>query len=284
MKKLNRRLFFKTAGTGIAAGVFVPRVLAEEIPASPSVSAGIALPLELGLASYTTKEFSLDETINITRRVGLKHLGLKSFHLPLDASEADCKAAAEKIAAAGIDFYSAGVIYMNKKEEVDQAFRYAKACGIRIIVGVPAHDLLTYSETMIKQYNIMLAIHNHGPGDNVYPTVPGIYEKIKNMDKRMGICFDIGHIVRLDREPVTEFKQCFDRILDIHIKDVDKRSADGVPVEAGRGLIDIPGFMREVVKLKYQGIVSFEYEKDPKDPLPGLAESVGYIRGVLNAI
>ncbi len=68
------------------------------------------------------------------------------------------------------------------------------------------------------------------------------------MDKRMGICFDIGHIVRLDREPVTEFKQCFDRILDIHIKDVDKRSADGVPVEAGRGLIDIPGFMREVVK------------------------------------
>ena len=86
MKKLNRRLFFKTAGTGIAAGVFVPRVLAEEIPASPSVSAGIALPLELGLASYTTKEFSLDETINITRRVGLKHLGLKSF-LPENKQE-----------------------------------------------------------------------------------------------------------------------------------------------------------------------------------------------------
>jgi inosose dehydratase len=283
MEKQNRRTFLKTAGIGIAAGAVASDLLA--MNAKPVLKHAVKnLPLELALASYTTREFSLDETINITRRVGLCHLGLKSFHLPLDASEAECKAAADKIKNAGIDFYSAGVIYMNKKEEVDQAFNYAKACGIRIIVGVPAHDLLAYTEAKIKAYDIMLAIHNHGPGDDVYPTVPGIYDKIRNMDRRLGICMDIGHVVRLDRDPIAELKQCFDRILDIHIKDVDKSTPEGEAIEAGRGVIDLPGFLRSLLLLKYKGILAFEYEKDPKDPLPGLAESVGYVRGILASI
>jgi len=284
MENFNRRSFLRTAGLGLTASAIAGNVMARGSVNIPVVQTGAKGTPELGLASYTTREFSLDETIKMAQRCNLKHLGLKSYHLPLEASEADCKAAATKIQAAGIDFYSAGVIYMNKKEEVDQAFNYAKACGIRIIVGAPAADLLTYSENMVKQYNIMLAIHNHGPGDNVYPTVPGIYEKISAMDKRMGICMDIGHIVRLDRDPVAEFKQCFDRIIDIHIKDEDKRTEEGVPVEIGRGVIDIPSFLKDVIRLGYKGIVAFEYEKDPKDPLPGLAESVGYVRGVMSAL
>jgi hypothetical protein len=35
------------------------------------------------------------------------------------------------------------------------------------------------------------------------------------------------------------------------------------------------------LKIKYQGLVGFEYEKDSKDPAPGLAESVGYTKGLL---
>jgi inosose dehydratase len=284
MELQNRRSFLKTSGTGVAASALTLPLLGLELPATFSSPSGMPVSVELGLASYTTREFNLDQTIAMALRVGLKHLGLKSFHLPLNAPEADCKAAADKIRAAGIDFYSAGVIYMNTREEVIQAFNYARACGIRIIVGVPAHELLSYTEEMIKQYNIMLAIHNHGPGDNVYPTVTGIYEKISKMDKRMGICMDIGHVVRLDRDPVTELNQCFDRIFDIHIKDEDKRTAEGAPVEIGRGIIDIPAFLRSVIRLKYNGIVAFEFEKDPKDPLPGLAESVGYVRGVISAV
>jgi inosose dehydratase len=176
------------------------------------------------------------------------------------------------------------VIYMNKKEEVDQAFNYARACGIRMIIGVPAVELLSYAESMIKQYDIMLAIHNHGPGDLVYPDVTGIYEKIGKLDKRMGICMDIGHTVRLDRDPVSDLNQCFDRILDIHIKDVDKKAADGETLAIGRGVIDIPAFLKELKRLNYKGILSFEYEKDEKDPLPGLAESVGFVNGVMASI
>jgi sugar phosphate isomerase/epimerase len=281
MELHNRRKFLKTTGLGIAAGAVTSKVLAAGVTFPTGAHTGVQGSFELGLASYTSREFSLDDTISMAQRVGLKHLGLKSFHLPLESSEAECKAAAAKIKSAGIDFYSAGVIYMTKKEDVDQAFNYAKACGIRIMVGVPAPELLSYTESMISQYNIMLAIHNHGPGDEIYPTVPGIYEKIAKMDKRIGICMDIGHVVRLDRDPVKDLNQCFDRIFDLHIKDEDKRTSEGAPVEIGRGIIDIPAFLREVIRLKYNGILAFEYEKDPKDPLPGLAESVGYVRGVL---
>jgi inosose dehydratase len=281
MEKHNRRTFLKSTGIGIAAGAIAPRLLAAQPSAIKARHLSENANFELGLASYTTRAFTLDQTLAMAQRVNLKHISIKSFHLPLDASENDCKAAAEKIRAAGIDFYSAGVIYMNKKEEVDQAFNYARACGIRIIIGVPAVDLLSYTESMIKQYNIMLAIHNHGPGDLVYPDVPGIYEKIVHLDERMGICMDIGHTVRLNRDPVSDLNQCFDRILDIHMKDVDKRAADGATVEIGRGVIDIPGFLKELKRLNYKGILSFEYEKDEKDPLPGLAESVGYVRGAL---
>jgi sugar phosphate isomerase/epimerase len=238
----------------------------------------------LGLASYTTKEFSLDETIAMAQRVGLKHLGLKSFHLPIDASADQCKAAAAKIREAGIDFYSAGVIYMNTREEVDQAFRYASASGIRMIIGVPAHALLAYTEEKVRDTGISVAIHNHGPGDLVYPTVQGIFQKIETLDKRIGICLDIGHIVRLGNDPTAELTAYFSRVMEIHIKDEDRKDAEGQPIEIGRGVIDIPGFLKEVLRLNYQGILSFEYEKDPKDPLPGLAESVGYVKGVLASL
>lgn len=284
MEKQNRRTFLKSTGIGIAAGTIAPVLIAGEAPVTGSLRLPEKSKFELGLASYTTRAFTLDQTISMAQRLNLGHICLKSIHLPLDASENDCKAAADKIKAAGIDFYSAGVIYMKKKEEVDQAFKYARACGIRMIVGVPAVELLSYAESMIKQYNIMLAIHNHGPGDLVYPAVTGIYEKIVELDERMGICMDIGHTVRLDRDPVADLDQCFDRIFDVHIKDVDKKAADGATVEIGRGVIDIPAFMKELNRLKYKGIISFEHEKDEKDPLPGLAESVGYVKGVLTSV
>jgi inosose dehydratase len=126
-----------------------------------------------------------------------------------------------------------------------------------------------------------LPIHNHGPGDKRYPRPADVYEKICALDPRMGLCIDIGHTVRFgdDLNRVTE--QFADRLLDVHMKDVSAAAPEGLCVEAGRGVIDLPGFLRTLLKIGYLGVVSFEFEKDGKDPLPGLAESVGYVRGVL---
>ena len=104
------------------------------------------------------------------------------------------------------------------------------------------------------------------------------------LDQRIGLCIDIGHTKRLGLDPSEAAKKYADRLHDVHIKDVSAETAEGSTIEIGRGVIDIPKFLRTLQKIDYQGNVSFEFEKDGKDPLPGVAESVGYVRGVLSVI
>ena len=120
-----------------------------------------------------------------------------------------------------------------------------------------------------------------GPGDKVYPTPEVAYEKIKGLNKRLGLCIDVGHVARYGEDPVKAIKSCADRIFDMHLKDVSKAAADGHCCEAGRGVIDLPAVMKALIEIEFDGVASFEYEKDADDPLPGLAESVGYVRGIL---
>lgn len=240
--------------------------------------------LKLGLASYTLRKFSLDEVIDISKRLQLNSIALKSMHMPLDSSAEDIKSMAEKIKSAGLDLYGAGVIYMKTEQEVENAFEYAKNAGLEMIIGVPNHDLLPLVEKKVKDTNIKLAIHNHGPGDDLYSSPNDIHAKIKDLDKRIGFCVDIGHVVRIGQDPVQMIEKYKDRLYDMHIKDMDKAEPKGKAVEIGRGIIDIPKVVKALNKINYQGYVAFEYEKDADNPVPGLAESVGYIRGVMAAV
>ena len=173
---------------------------------------------------------------------------------------------------------------MKSEKEVENAFAYAKQAGMKVIIGVPDHQLLPIVDKKVKEYNIAVAIHNHGPGDEIYPLPSTIYEKIKGLDKRIGICIDIGHTQRMGVNPIESIVRFKDRILDVHIKDVSASNESGTTVEIGRGVIDIPGILRILIKINYTGMVALEFEKDKNDPLPGLAESVGYVRGVLATI
>jgi sugar phosphate isomerase/epimerase len=155
---------------------------------------------------------------------------------------------------------------------------------MEVIVGVPNHDLLSLVNEKVKEYDIKVAIHNHGPTDKVYPTPESAYERIKNLDSRIGVCIDIGHTQRAGIDPSESAIRCADRLLDVHIKDVTAATKEGQTVEIGRGVIDIPKFCRTLLKLNFKGTAAFEFEKDGKDPLAGVAESVGYVRGVLSVL
>ena len=137
---------------------------------------------------------------------------------------------------------------------------------------------------VVQWGSIEVAIHNHGPGDKIYPTPESIYQKVEKLDPRIGLCIDVGHTLRIGADPVADSERFADRLLDLHIKDVTAAAPEGQTLEIGRGVIDIPALLRTLIKIKYARIVSFEYEKDENDPLAGLAESVGYIRGALAAI
>ena len=277
MKEKTRRDFLKISGLTAAASFVSLNSPKAKISVKKS-------KLKLGLASYSLRKFNQEETIAMAKRAGLDYMCFKSMHLPLDSTIDELKSGVKNVKEAGQQLYGGGVIYMKSKEQVDQAFEYAKNAGMSVIVGVPEHELLEYTNDKIKQYDIKVAIHNHGPGDETYPSPESVYEKIKDLDSRFGLCMDIGHTQRIGIDPTEAAKKYFSRLFDIHIKDVDKAKEDGKTVEIGRGVIDIPKFLKLLVDRRYEGVVSFEYEKDAEDPLPGLSESVGYVKGCLDSI
>ena len=288
MKSLEtRRKLLQTTTVGAAAwlagGAGVPNPPARaagQVSRARSQKTGF----ELGVASYTFRQFHLDQALAMTKRVGLTHICLKSMHLPLEAKPPEITAAAAKVSGAGLMLDSCGVVYMSSEEQVRQAFDYAKAAGMKTIIGVPSPKLLPLVNEKVQQYDIRVSIHNHGPGDRTYPVPESAYEKIQDLDKRIGLCIDIGHTFRYGVDPIASIRKYADRLLDLHIKDVTAPVPDAQEVQVGRGAIDIPEVLRTLRQVKFAGVASFEYEAQPADPLPGLAESVGYVRGVLAAL
>lgn len=275
---ITRNQFLKTLGISAAATLTGVHGLASPKSIQPRVKPDSRL--NLGLTSYTLRKFNLDEVIKVSKRLAFKSVSLKSMHMPLESSAEEIKSMAAKVRDAGLDLYGAGVIYMKTAKDVDNAFDYASAAGLAMIVGAPGHELLPQVNELVKKHNIKLAIHNHGPGDDQYHSPSDVYARVKDLDKRIGLCIDIGHVVRIGEDPASLIEKYKDRLYDMHMKDEDKAVADGKPVEVGRGVIDIPAVIRALKKINYQGCVAFEFEKDGDDPVPGLAESVGYVRGV----
>jgi inosose dehydratase len=278
--KFNRKDFLKVAGMGLAASL----ASFPEIEAQPNQVKPGGKKLQYGLASYSLHKFNLDQTLAAVKKVGLTHVALKDVHMPMNISATELQAIAAKVKAAGLQLYGAGVIYMKNEAEVNRAFDYAKNAGIKTIIGVPSHPLLSLVHKKVQEFDIRLAIHNHGPGDDVYPSPDSVYSRIKDLDKRIGLCIDIGHTQRIGQDPAKMALKYADRLYDIHIKDVTGSTKEDKPTEIGRGVIDIPEFLKTLVKINYQGVVAFEYEKDANDPLPGLAESIGYVKGVMRMI
>ncbi len=274
----SRRQFLRITGTGLVAAGLSSAIDLKANPLAPGLKSTDRFTL--GIAGYTFREFNIDGAIAIMKRVGVTNLSLKDFHMPMNSTREQIKAVIGKFTDAGINVYTVGVVYMSDEAAVDQAFEYAKMAGVSMIVGAPDYKVLPYVEKKVKQYDFRVAIHNHGPDNPLFPNATDIWNHIKDMDPRMGICIDIGHTIRDGADPAVDIERYANRIFDMHIKDVDKASKEGVTVEMGRGIINIPAVIASIRKIGYSGRCSLEFEKDMKDPLPGIAESIGYWKGV----
>lgn len=238
---------------------------------------------KLGVAGFSFVNFKLDEALAMMKRTDVHYLCIKDFHLPYNSTAEQITAFHEKLKESGVTGYAVGPIYTKTHKDIDNAFDYAKRVGVKLIVGIPNHEDLAYVDQKVKEYNIRYAIHNHGPEDKLYPNAASIYERVKNLDPRVGICFDMGHNRRDNQDSVADLGKYSKRIFDLHLKNVTAASKDGKACELGRGVINIPAFVKMLRKSKYDGVCSLEYEKDMKDPLAGIAESVGYFKGVCDA-
>jgi sugar phosphate isomerase/epimerase len=274
----SRRKFIRNTSLGITVATLAPLANTAQLLDFSDRKDSADLPV--GIADYTFLHFDIPQSIKMMQRLDIHSMSLKNFHLPYDSTKEKIDEVVNQYKAGGISIYGVGVIYMKSKEEVDQAFEYAKNVGVSIIIGVPEHDQIDYVEQKVKSYNIKLAIHNHGPEDKMYPNPQIAYDLIKNKDPRMGLCLDIGHAQRAGVDPAKAVLKYNKRIFDLHIKDVTKAEQDGKAIETGRGIINFPALVRALRKINYPGHCSVEFEKDMKDPFPGIAESVGYFKGV----
>ena len=211
-------------------------------------------------------------------------MAFKSFHLPYESTEEQLGYIRDKVKARGLNLYGGGVIYIKTPDDIETYFKYAQAAGLQMIIGVPNHELLSQIEKKVQETNIKLAIHNHGPEDKIFPSPKSVYDKIKDLDSRIGLCIDTGHTFRLQLDPAAEIRKYRDRLFDVHIKDIDEQVAEGKNVVIGRGKMDIPEILRALKEINYGGVLGLEYEKDADHAIFGLSESVGYVRGVLNMI
>ena len=281
----SRRRFFRKAGTGLlAAGAATTLPAIQMFSMPPELNTGEKDLFKFGIAGWTFVNYKLDAALDMMARVDMHYLCIKNFHLPLDSTQEQIAAFHEKLKSKGVNGYAVGPIGMKSEAEADQAFAYCKRAGLTLVVGVPEHELLPYIDRKVKEYGFHFAIHNHGSDDKLYPTVESIHAKVKDLDPRIGACHDIGYSMLMGIDPAAVTLKYGSRIFDIHIKDVTLASAEGKDCELGRGIIDFPSFIKALRTVKYQGMCSLEYEKGDTDPLPGIAESVGYFKGILDAV
>jgi len=243
--------------------------------------------LKVGLASYSTRTLSVDDTIACCRRAGIKYIALKDVHLKLTTTPEERVAMRKKFSDSGIEIIGCGVIYVkNDEDEIRRAFEYTRDIGASTAVIGCNRETMPALNKVIKDFNVRAAIHNHGPEDKLGAYSPlDVIDWLKDADKKIGYCMDVGHTFRCGVNPVDVAAKHASRLYDIHMKDQSEASATrdkGVAV--GQGVIDIVGLLKTLVKTKYAYHVALEYEVEVKTPVPGIVESIGFQRGVLAAM
>ena len=274
--RLNRREFLATT------------VAAAATPLSLNALPGDSGPIKLSVATYSLRSFKRPEAIKMIQECKIKFADVKDFHLPLTDTPEQLKQGVKEFHEAGIKIIGGGNVTMKKPEQLRPAFEYAKTCGMPVIICAPAKELLPAIEKLVQEFNIKIAIHNHGPEDAAFfPTPKSALDAVKSMDPRMGLCIDIGHTARTGADVVESIQEAGPRLYELHTKDLkDPHNANPMTardsqVAVGEGVLPIPEIFKQLAHQKYQGYCSLEYEIHAKDPLAGMQKSFDYMRKVI---
>jgi sugar phosphate isomerase/epimerase len=278
-QRLGRRAFLAAAG---GAALALPAA-AKALSAGPSPIAPPDNSLKLGVASYSLRNFPRAKAIEMVKALRTPYVNIKSVHLDYPLSPAELQAGRREFEAAGLIITGGGTITFEKDtdEDVQKYFEYAKNAGMPLMVATADPAFLPRIERFARQYNIKVAIHNHGPEDKVFHSPYDVLGYVKNMHPNMGLCMDVGHAVRAGTDVVKAVADAGPRLLDMHIKDLTDFTNRDSQVAVGEGKIPIAPLFKELRRRRYQGYVNLEYEINANDPLPGMMVSFAHMRGIL---
>jgi sugar phosphate isomerase/epimerase len=277
---------FVVGGAAVSAGaVLAPGMaLARGTGSRQAEATGAPSLVRLGMASYTFREFTRAQLIQYMKQLDLNELNAKDAkdHLPEDPA-AEAQAVAD-YQAAGIRLHAAGAIYFQPPTEdgIRAKFDYLKRAGIGVMVaGDPTPQMLPLVEKMAREYDIRVAIHNHGPEDKLWPSPLDVLKDIQGLDARIGCCIDVGHTVRAGTDVVEAVHAVGPRLFNMHMKDLTDFHDKASQVAVGDGKMPVRAIFEALTEIRYPGYVDLEYEVHGDDPMPGVTKSFAYMRGVL---
>lgn len=147
------------------------------------------------------------------------------------------------------------------------------------------------------EYGVRPVIHPHAGG---YIEFADEIEKImKDVPYEMaGLCLDTGHLYYSGMDPAEWLIKCADHLDYVHFKDVNEKvyrevlnekirffdgCGKGAMCPIGKGTLDYPGIKKALEKIGYNGYITIEQERDPRNSdtsLRDVKESVTYLKSV----
>lgn len=279
---MNRRNFFLRSAAA-AAPFAVGSVAVGSVAGDAQAAVTGTGEITLSVATYSFRSFQRDLCIKYVKQLGIEYVDIKEFHIPqTDPPKAisDGRKAFDK---AGLKVVGGGNISLQEPDEAGlrKHFEYAKLAGFPMMITAPTHENLKIIEKLAMEFDIKVAIHNHGPEDKHFPSPQNVLDAIKGMDKRMGLCMDIGHASRAGADIVQSVVDAGPRLFELHMKDLADPRVRESQVPVGDGKLPIPALFKKLIAIGYQGVCSLEYEIDADNPFPGMQKSFAYMRGVV---
>ncbi|MEX0778992.1 MAG: sugar phosphate isomerase/epimerase [Balneolales bacterium] len=246
----------------------------------------------VGLQAYTFNRFSVMEAIEKTASAGGKLIEFYSGQR-LDAdnetifshnsSDEDIERVKAKLDEHSIMAINYGVVDLSDADESHKIFEFANEMGMQAVTSEPTMDDMDRLEELVKQYDVMLAIHNHPPRpDNPDYRVwdpEYVLSMVEGRDHRLGASADVGHWARSGITPVDGLKILEGRLISLHMADVDKLDRDGTDVVHGYGVGNMGGVLNELKRQNFGGHISLEYETNWDANVTDVAQNIGYIYG-----
>jgi len=282
-KMLTRRTFLNTLAVGAAGAALAPyeAILAQEGEAAYA-------PFRMGMQSYSLRGYNVDEALARTQQLGLTWWEGFDAHFPITDDPKILAGYKEKLRAHGIRMVTYGVVdFGNNEADARRKFEFARAMEIDTLSASPSPDSFPLLNLLTKEYKINIGIHNHGPGDALYDTIPKVWAALQGQNPRIGACVDTGHYLRSDQDPVAAVRKFGRRVYGVHLKDV-KTGPNGEKqfTEIGKGTLDTVGLLRALKASHYssRGIVSLEYEEHADDPMPYIQECLVATRAAIQKL
>lgn len=270
---MTRRSFLQSASTAALSAGPIGRLLAQE----PNPYA----PFRMGIQSYSLRGMKLDQALEATSKLGLQWWEAYDGHIPVYDNPADRSEARLKLTLNNIKLRTFGVMGFNEDEERSRRiFEFARLMGIETLSADPTPEAFPSLERLTREFNVNIAIHNHGPGSR-YDKIDSVWRAIKDRNPRIGASVDTGHFLRSKEDPVRAIELFGRRVHGVHIKDVKDATKFTI---LGEGDLDVAGTLRALKKVDFSGILALEYEEKPDNPLADIQACLKVIRDTLARI